>query len=78
MAEDIIVKEKKGDKLRTVKIKNGWSVESTKDKNSQSFVAKKKFFNPHEGGFSSGEITYSAYYSKGGKAKNVEVDSEDL
>ena len=74
--EDIISKEEKAGKVKTVKIKKGWTIETVQDKSSQSIVAKKKFFNPINGGFSSGEIVYSIYKSK--KHKNGDdIELED-
>jgi len=71
--EDNKVKE-----VKNIKIKKGWVVETIIDGAGQHVVAKKKFFQPMMGGFSSGEITYSIFKSNKKKpTDNVNIE-EDL
>lgn len=64
----------------TVKIKKGWVVKKTKDKDGESIVATKKFFEPKDNGYACGSIEYSASYhtNKNKKGTNIELEDSDL
>jgi hypothetical protein len=64
----------------TVTIKKGWIVKKTKDKDGESIVATKKFFEPKDNGYSCGSIEYTASFksNKNKKATNVELEDSDI
>ena len=63
----------------TINIKKGWVIKKTKDKNGETIVATKKFFEPKSGGYSAGSIEYSASYRNKNKEDNdVDLEDEEL
>ena len=63
----------------TINIKKGWVVKKTKDKDGETIVATKKFFEPKKNGYSAGSIEYSAsYHTTKGKKKTDEVLEENI
>ena len=62
----------------TVKIKKGWVVKKSKDKDGETIVATKKFFQPTKGGYAAGSIEYSASYRKGTRAADEEENNVDI
>ena len=64
----------------TVNIKKGWVIKKTKDKDTETIVATKKFFEPKNGGYCAGSIEYSASYhtNKNKQDHNIELEDEEL
>lgn len=63
----------------TVNIKKGWVIKKTKDKNTETIVATKKFFEPKDDGYCAGSIEYSTSYytNKNKQDANIEVEEDD-